>query len=529
MGRYLNPGNEGFAETVSSEIYIDKTDMISYTNRVLESESKYVCVSRPRRFGKSIAAKMLVAYYSKGCDSREIFEKLSISKQPSFDKYLNKYDVIRLDIQWMYSVAENKIPLIEFIQDEVIRELKESYPEYVNEEEHSLAIALSDIFHGAKRKFVIIIDEWDCVFREEKKNEQLQESYIGLLRSLFKGVLAEETIALAYMTGILPIKKYGTQSALNNFNEYTMVDPSIMALYMGFTEHEVKELCQRYSMDYEEARKWYDGYKLRKAGHIYSPKSVVEAMYRQEYGSYWTSTETYESLKSYITGNFDGLKDAVIRLLAGQNCQLEAGTFQNDMTSMENKDDVLTLLVHLGYLAYDAETETVSIPNEEVRREFKRAVSQTKWTEVTKALNTSNELLRATWTMDTDSVSRILDEVHENSTSILKYNDENALSCVISLAYYSAREYYTIFRELPSGKGFADLVFIPYKSTDRPALVVELKWDKSAKGAIHQIKEKDYAGNLVHYAGDILLVGINYDKKQKKHECEIEQYKVKKR
>ena len=529
MGRYLNPGNEGFAETVSSEIYIDKTDMISYTNRVLESESKYVCVSRPRRFGKSIAAKMLVAYYSKGCDSREIFEKLSISKQPSFDKYLNKYDVIRLDIQWMYSVAENKIPLIEFIQDEVIRELKEIYPEYVNEEEHSLAIALSDIFHGAKRKFVIIIDEWDCVFREEKKNEQLQESYIGLLRSLFKGVLAEETIALAYMTGILPIKKYGTQSALNNFNEYTMVDPSIMAPYMGFTEHEVKELCQRYSMDYEEARKWYDGYKLRKAGHIYSPKSVVEAMYRQEYGSYWTSTETYESLKSYITGNFDGLKDAVIRLLAGQNCQLEAGTFQNDMTSMENKDDVLTLLVHLGYLAYDAETETVSIPNEEVRREFKRAVSQTKWAEVTKALNTSNELLRATWTMDTDSVSRILDEVHENSTSILKYNDENTLSCVISLAYYSAREYYTIFRELPSGKGFADLVFIPYKSTDRPALVVELKWDKSAKGAIHQIKEKDYAGNLVHYAGDILLVGINYDKKQKKHECEIEQYKVKKR
>lgn len=395
MGRYLNPGNEGFAETISSEIYIDKTDMISYTNRVLESESKYVCVSRPRRFGKSIAAKMLVAYYSKGCDSREIFEKLSISKQPSFDKYLNKYDVIRLDIQWMYSVAENKIPLIEFIQDEVIRELKESYPEYVNEEEHSLAIALSDIFHGTKRKFVIIIDEWDCVFREEKKNEQLQESYIGLLRSLFKGVLAEETIALAYMTGILPIKKYGTQSALNNFNEYTMVDPSIMAPYMGFTEHEVKELCQRYSMDYEEARKWYDGYKLRKAGHIYSPKSVVEAMYRQEYGSYWTSTETYESLKSYITGNFDGLKDAVIRLLAGQNCQLEAGTFQNDMTSMENKDDVLTLLVHLGYLAYDAETETVSIPNEEVRREFKRAVSQTKWTEVTKALNTSNELLQA--------------------------------------------------------------------------------------------------------------------------------------
>ena len=381
MGRYLNPGNEDFAETVSSEIYIDKTDMINYTNRVLESESKYVCVSRPRRFGKSIAAKMLVAYYSKGCDSKELFKNLSISKQPSFTKYMNQYDVIRLDIQWMYSVSENKVPLIEFIQDEVIHELKESYSEYVKDEEHSLAIALSDIFHATKRKFIIIIDEWDCVFREEKKNEQLQEVYISLLRSLFKGVLAEETIALAYMTGILPIKKYGTQSALNNFNEYTMVDPSIMAPYMGFTEDEVKGLCQRYSMDYEEARRWYDGYKLRKAGHIYNPKSVVEAMYRQDYGSYWTSTETYESLKGYITGNFDGLKDAVIKLLAGQNCPLEAGTFQNDMTSMENKDDVLTLLVHLGYLAYDAETETVSIPNEEVRREFKRAVTHSIYTQ----------------------------------------------------------------------------------------------------------------------------------------------------
>ncbi len=527
MGRYLNPGNEGFAETVSSEIYIDKTDMINYTNRVLESESKYVCVSRPRRFGKSIAAKMLVAYYSKGCDSKELFKNLSISKQPSFAKYMNQYDVIRLDIQWMYSVSENKVPLIEFIQDEVIRELKESYPEYVKDEEHFLAIALSDIFHATKRKFIIIIDEWDCVFREEKKNEQLQETYISLLRSLFKGVLAEETIALAYMTGILPIKKYGTQSALNNFNEYTMVDPSIMAPYMGFTEDEVKGLCQRYSMDYEEARRWYDGYKLRKAGHIYSPKSVVEAMYRQDYGSYWTSTETYESLKGYITGNFDGLKDAVIKLLAGQSCPLEAGTFQNDMTSMENKDDVLTLLVHLGYLAYDAETETVSIPNEEVRREFKRAVTQTKWTEVIRALNTSNELLQATLSMDTDVVSRILDEVHTDNTSILEYNDENALSCVISIAYYSAREYYTIIRELPSGKGFADLVFIPNKEIDKPALVVELKWDKSARGAISQIKEKDYAGKLVHYAGEILLVGINYDKKQKKHECVIEQYTCK--
>lgn len=527
MGRYLNPGNEGFAETVSSEIYIDKTDMINYTNRVLESESKYVCVSRPRRFGKSIAAKMLVAYYSKGCDSKDLFKNLSISKQPFFAKYMNQYDVIRLDIQWMYSVSENKVPLIEFIQDEVIHELKESYPEYIKDKEHSLAIALSDIFHATKRKFIIIIDEWDCVFREEKKNEQLQETYISLLRSLFKGVLAEETIALAYMTGILPIKKYGTQSALNNFNEYTMVDPSIMAPYMGFTEDEVKGLCQRYSMDYEEARRWYDGYKLRKAGHIYSPKSVVEAMYRQDYGSYWTSTETYESLKGYITGNFDGLKDAVIKLLAGQSCPLEAGTFQNDMTSMENKDEVLTLLVHLGYLAYDAETETVSIPNEEVRREFKRAVTQTKWTEVIRALNTSNELLQATLSMDTDVVSRILDEVHTDNTSILEYNDENALSCVISIAYYSAREYYTIIRELPSGKGFADLVFIPNKEIDKPALVVELKWDKSARGAISQIKEKDYAGKLVHYAGEILLVGINYDKKQKKHECVIEQYTCK--
>ena len=527
MGRFVNPDNSAFQVALNSKIYVDKTGLLEYTNSVLGTSDAYICNSRPRRFGKSYAANMLTAYYSRGCDSEKMFSDLAISQSSDFKIHLNKYDVIHIDIQWFLANCNDVNDVIAFITDSVLTELKDIYPDTLSANIETLPYALSLIRERNGQKFIIIIDEWDVLIRDESTNTRVLDEYINFLRGLFKGTEPTKYIQLAYLTGILPIRKEKTQSALNNFDEFTMLSASSLAPYVGFTEDEVKGLCQRYSMDYEEARRWYDGYKLRKAGHIYSPKSVVEAMYRQDYGSYWTSTETYESLKGYITGNFDGLKDAVIKLLAGQSCPLEAGTFQNDMTSMENKDEVLTLLVHLGYLAYDAETETVSIPNEEVRREFKRAVTQTKWTEVIRALNTSNELLQATLSMDTDVVSRILDEVHTDNTSILEYNDENALSCVISIAYYSAREYYTIIRELPSGKGFADLVFIPNKEIDKPALVVELKWDKSARGAISQIKEKDYAGKLVHYAGEILLVGINYDKKQKKHECVIEQYTCK--
>ena len=359
-----------------------------------------------------------------------------------------------------------------------------------------------------------------CIFKEDQKK------YLDFLRAWLKD---KDYVALAYMTGILPIKKYGSHSALNMFTEYSMTDPGDLAGYFGFTEQEVSRLCDTYDMNFEEAKTWYDGYHLiahRQNGDehysIYSPKSVVEAMLRHKLGTYWNQTETYEALKIYIQMDMDGLQDSVVRMLAGEAVQINIGTFSNDMTTFATKDDVLTLLIHLGYLTYNSVDGTVAIPNKEVSQEYVNAISTMNWHGVIDSVESSRKLLESLWAMDADAVAAGVDKAHDE-ISILQYNDENSLSCTINLAFYFAREYYTIIRELPTGKGFADICLIPRKlHLDKPAVVIELKWDKSASGALDQIREKQYGNALKDYHGSILLVGINYNKTTKKHECMIE-------
>lgn len=524
MGVYLNPGNAAFCESLKSEIYVDKTGFLAYLNQVIGTEQKNVCVSRPRRFGKSMAAKMLSAYYSCGCDSKELFCGLEIGKTVSFEEHLNKYNVFFLNVQDFLSRAGDMRDVVSCIQKTLIGELKAVYGQYMDEEREHLAAVLEQLFARTGMGFIFIVDEWDCIFREKKNNEDLQASYLDFLRTLFKD---KPYIRLAYMTGILPIKKYGTHSALNMFEEYSMTNPDMAAEYVGFTEKEVRALCKRYHMDFSELQRWYDGYLYDGGLHIYNPKSVVDAMRRRKLNSYWTQTETYEALKAYIELNYDGLRDAVILMLGGERCKINTRTFQNDMTTFKSKDDVLTLLIHLGYLAYDERTKEVFIPNQEIESEYMNAVEGAGWKNVVEAVAASEELLKATWRMDHQAVARGVEEVHTDNTSVLSYNNENSLSCVISLAYYSARNYYCLKREMPAGKGFADIIFYPRKeyAADKPALLVELKWDMSAESAIEQIKRNGYIQALKEYDGDMLLVGINYNKSDKRHECFIERYK----
>ena len=492
MGIYLNPGNDGFRRAVQSKIYVDKTRLLEYTNSILDTEQAYMCVSRPRRFGKSITAEMLVAYYDKSCDSREIFQNLEIVQNSEFDKYLNKYNVIHLDINSFRNQAKCAEEAVLHIHQNVIEELKEVYTVCLNDSEQNLPAAMAKINKIYHTKFVVIIDEWDAIFRENKEDEKAQNAYISLLRGLFKDAPSKRFIKLAYLTGILPIKKYGTESALNNFDEFTMVESDVLAEYAGFTENEVKNLYQQYQMDFEEAKRWYDGYHMSEGVYIYNPKSVVDSIRRKCIRNYWTSTETYESLKSYISMNYDGLKDEVIQMLAGGSCKINPYKFQNDMVSFKSKDDILTLLIHLGYLTYNQMRQEVYIPNEEVRGEFKNAVEETGWDYVVQAIQASDDLLKATWQRDEKAVAEGVDKVHMSNTSVLTYNNENSLSCVIALAYYNAVNYYTLIREMPMGKGFADIVFLPRKASEKPALIVELKWNKSAEGAISQIKKREY-------------------------------------
>ena len=393
MGRYLNPGNEAFKISVSSEIYVDKSNLISFTNKRLEQEKRYICVSRPRRFRKSMTANMLCAYYDKSCNSKDLFHHLNIFQNEKFEQYLNQYDVIFLNIQHFLRKAGSPENLANYIEEKVLAEIRKVYGNLIDETETSLPDALASVFEQkdqSNRGFIFIIDEWDCIFRENKDNKQAHKYYLDFLKDLFKD---RTYVKLAYMTGILPIKKYGTHSALNIFDEFSMTSPKHLAQYVGFTEEEVKELCTIYHMNFSEAQRWYDGYQFKNIKHIYNPKSIVDAMIDEEFKSYWNNTETYEALKVYIDMNFDGLKDAIIAMLGNINCQIDIGTFQNDMTNFLGKDDVLTLLIHLGYLAYNETTRTVFIPNEEVREEFLRVIRTSGWNEVIRAISHSERLL----------------------------------------------------------------------------------------------------------------------------------------
>lgn len=522
MGIYLNPGNNKFKRAVNSDIYVDKTELIKYTNSIVDTLQSCVCVSRPRRFGKSMAADMLTAYYSKGCDSRELFSSLEIAKDENFEEHLNKYDTIFLNMQEFLSRSSNVKELLERVEGKVIRELKKQYPDVELYDENDLAETMQDIFAESECPFIVIIDEWDCIFREFKHDKAAQEIYLDFLRDLLKD---KEYIYLAYMTGILPIKKYGTHSALNMFDEFSMIDPGPLAEYVGFTEKEVEALCQKYQMDINEIKNWYDGYSFEEVESVYSPKSVVSCMRLGKLGNYWNQTETFEALQIYIDMNFEGLRDDILSMIAGETVPVNTRSFTNDMTTFRTEDDVLTLLIHLGYLGYRYADKTVFIPNEEIRSEYVSAIAVSDWGEVSKALKNSADTLQAIWQGREEQVAEGIRQAHFE-TSHLQYNDENALSYTISLALYAARNFYTVHRELSGGKGFADIVYVPRKRfLDKPALVVELKWDKNAEGAIQQIKEKEYCRSLEEYKGNLLLVGINYDKKTQVHTCKIEQYR----
>ncbi len=520
MGIYLNPGNRGFWQSIRSEIYVDKTGVIAKTNQYLNTEQQYICVSRPRRFGKSMALKMLAAYYSRGCDSGDLFKGFQIEKEETFREHLNQYDVIFMNMQ-QFLIRAKEEDVTEYLERAVLEELRESYGHLFSERITGLAEALERIYAKTEKQFIFLIDEWDCVMRERQESEELQKKYLDFLRDLLKD---QPYVALAYVTGILPIKKYGQHSALNMFWEYSMTDQFIFEEYTGFTEEEVKTLCVRYDMDFAKVSDWYDGYRLRQFRHIYNPRSVVAAMKSRVFSNYWTSTETYEALKLYIDMDFDGLKADIVQMLGGERVKVNTLSFQNDMHSFRTKDDVLTLLIHIGYLGYDAETKEAFIPNKEIIGEFENAMSVSGWPEVMRVLKASEKLLEATLNGDEESVARGLDRAHMEVASILTYNDENALGSAIGLAYYSARKDYKLVRELPAGKGFADVVFLPLPHADKPALVVELKYDKDARTAIQQIKDRQYTQALAGYAGNILLVGINYERgnKDKPHSCVIE-------
>ena len=524
MAMYINPGNEGFRTCRRSE-YVDKSGMIRVVNQTIGTVKKLSLISRPRRFGKSTAAKMLCAYYDKTCDSGKLFDDLEIAADETYKEHLNKYNVIYLDITNILSEAEDRGNIVPFIRKGIKEELRDFYPDAVWED--SLSKALLQTVETTGNKFIAIIDEWDVLFRDGHTTEKVQWEYLEFLRSLFKSSgTTDKIFAAAYMTGILPVKKDGSQSAISEFREYTMFRPGKFAPYIGFTGDEVKALCKKHDMDFSQMKFWYDGYSFKEIDSIYNSNSVMEAICNKTYESYWAMSSATDSLLSYINMDFDGLGEAAEELLAGISIDVNYRKFQNDLVSFRSKDDVLTLLVHFGYLCYDSEEGTVHIPNEEIRVEFADMIRDVTHAETIRRIKESDKLLLDTVDKNEEAVAAQIEKVHTEEYAPRHYNSEQALRSVIKLAYFVYKDHFVQLEELPSGTGIADIVYLPKKRSDFPILLIELKWNQDAEGAISQIKDRNYPKALEGYGSEILLVGISYDKddKEKKHTCKIEEW-----
>ena len=543
MGVYLNPGNNLFKEALNGQIYVDKTEMVANVNALVNTPHKYLCVTRPRRFGKSMAAAMLCAYYGMADGNRELFEKLKLAQCPEWDRYLGKFDVIRLV---MTNFVDRTTPMVKVIgrmSMRILDELHETYPG-VRYDEDDFVYSLSKFYRASGRQFVVVIDEWDVIFRTHKNDYDAQRDYLNFLRSWLKD---QDYVALSYMTGILPVKKYGEHSALNMYSEFSMVSPLQFAPYTGFTEVEVRDLCGKYGMNFASIKNWYDGYLVYDQGvvseldrsatepsrraparqyHLYAPLSVVNAMTYGQIKNYWNATETYEALAEYIRMDFDGLKETVARLMEGEHLPVRLGTYQNDMTSMTCRDDVLALLIHLGYLGYDQANSEVFIPNREIHDVFETSTQTPEWSSTMRALRNSKKLLEAVWAGDEETVAELLEAAHDQ-TGNRTYNSEAALSYAVQLAFYKAQDDYTLFPEVDTGRGYADLIYIP-KRPIHPALLVELKYNQNADTALEQILRQKYPSRLEHYKGNLILVGISYDRSAdpaapnfKHHSCKM--------
>jgi len=527
-GQYVNPGNSGFRRILNSE-YIDKTGLIDLMNKRISSPEALVCISRPRRFGKSFAAQMLCAYYDSSCDSHELFDGMKISKTADYERYINQYNVICLDVTAFISTAKRLKKPISDVPDMIVeairKDLAEMFP-YLDGES-TLTDCLLRCADTEQQPFIFIIDEWDAIIREAKDDPATKEIYLNLLREWFKNIsFTPKVVAAAYMTGILPIKKDGSQSAISDFIEYPILYPDGFAEYTGFTETEVMRLCHQHSLDFNEFKTWYDGYEFAGFGSIYNPYSVMRAIRDSKCRSYWQKTSAAESLFTYINMDFNGLRETVARLISGESVEVDVNGFENDLETFHSSDDVLTLLIHLGYLTYHEDDRTVRIPNEEVRREFHQILKgngvSEKWVEL---IRKSEKLLKDTLEGNEQAVASAVSAIRETEYAPTFYNNEQSLRYIIKFAYIAAIGQYMKIEELPSGRGLADLVYIPEKNSPLPGMVIELKWDESAEGAIKQIKDRKYPAILQPYVGELLLVGIAYDPKSKEHTCHIENFR----
>ncbi|MBO4351174.1 MAG: AAA family ATPase [Proteobacteria bacterium] len=527
MGVYVNPPKTIFSRYTEDEIYVDKSGIFKSLNDWLGKDSGYVCLTRPRRFGKSMAAAMIAAYYCNAYDSHDLFDKLAVHRLKSYEQHINKYAVVSFDAQELRDYVNDPMEFVPMVYQQIGKELKKVWPDAVTEGD-ALGKMLKDINAATGTKFVVIIDEWDSIFRRDKTNKEATKAWVQCLRTLFKSASARQYIALAYITGILPIKKYDVESSLNVFREYTMIDSRPLESFFGFTEKEVQKLCKKYKVDFDETKRWYDGYQIVKEFSIYNPTAVVQTMQRKMFNVYWTQTGAFDVLKDYINMDFEGLRDAISQMIVGVRYPVDTTGF-NTSLEISNRDHVLTALIHLGYLTYDFETKLAWIPNEEIRSVMQTAITESHWDYSIKQNQRSREFMDAIVRKDSDLAAKIIEDIHDDISVPIHYNSEGDLTTTLLFATNAARNCCIIGRELPSCRGYADLVLIPTKpGCNMIPTIFELKLDDSTESAIKQVEDRKYfsVNDLQNYHGEVLAVAMVYDRKAKSHQCAMRTFVV---
>ena len=512
----ITPINQ-FTKTTKKKYFVDKSNLISKINEAVGTDSQYICITRPRRFGKTVNAMMLACYYSKNAKFKDLFDKLNISNDSSYLEHLNKHNVIF--ITWCNPITEFKTfqQYLNSFVSQIILDLKESFPNAIINETDSLGKIFDDIYIQTNESFIFILDEWDYIFNNNLFEQADRENFLEFLKKLLKD---KPYVDLAYMTGVLPIAKYSSGSALNMFIEFNMMNDYQFDDCFGFTQHEIDKLCTKQNrINSNDLREWYNGYITCNNLQVYNPRSVSLALSQGICQSYWTNTGPMDEISYYIENNIEAVRDDIVRMVSGIPVKILLEGYSAEKISLNTRDEILSAMTVYGFLSYY--DEELKIPNKELRLKFIYALRNNKMGAISKLVLQSNEMLEATIKKDTKTMERIIQEAHDINIPVIKYNDENSLACIITLVYLNARSQYKVVREMPAGIGFADFIFFP-ENKSKPAFIIELKKDSTPDEALRQIREKRYAKALDEYTGQKLAVGISYDNKLKTHCVKIE-------
>lgn len=534
MAFYLNNNGcyEAYKYIAQMTYFVDKTEILDELIPLINTENRFICVTRPRRFGKTAAANLIASFFSKGCDSRELFKKLKVGGRPEFDEHINQHNVITIDFSKMPLTCNTYEDYITSIAGKLMRDLKAQYPDCGIGETDSPWDALEMIRSGKNERFIFVLDEWDFIFHDETFNKKDHIKYLRFLQNLLK---SQTYVELAYMTGILPIAKYSSGSPLNMFSEYTMAnaDVSRFSTSFGFTEPEVRELYQRYKSQsggvqfcYADLKEWYDGYQTFGGDSVFNPRSVVLALTENHLGTYWSSTGPYDEIFFYINHNLHEVQEDIVRMAAGEWIDTTIKNFTAETMELNTREDIFSAMLVYGMLTY--KNGKIAIPNKELMQKYEEVLQRKEMGYIAALAKRSEEMLQATLEKDIKTMESILSIMHDTEVPILNYNQEADLSALVNLVYLSARGRYRIEREDRAGKGYADFIFYPSRVGDT-AIILELKVDASPEAAIHQIEDKKYALRLTNCTGTdcsigkILAVGISYDRKTKTHHCAIKE------